>query len=67
MGNEADGLLTVEELAGYLGVSVSTIYNRRYRGDDLPPSYRIGKAVRYRRRDVEAWLEEQADERPDAA
>lgn len=35
-------LLTVSDLAALLGMSPSTIYNRRYYGGDLPPSYDIG-------------------------
>lgn len=62
----ADRLLSLAELADYLGWSTSTIYNRRYRGADLPRSIRIGGQVRYRLSDVEQWLETNADRTSDA-
>lgn len=51
-------LLTVPELATYLGVPVATIYGWRYRGDG-PPGFRVGRYLRYRWGDVEAWMTEQ--------
>jgi excisionase family DNA binding protein len=49
-------LLGPEELAGYLGVPVKTIYRWRYRGEG-PASYRVGRHVRYKFEDVEVWLQ----------
>jgi excisionase family DNA binding protein len=48
-------LLTTDELAAYLDVPVATIYAWRYHRTG-PPGFRIGRYVRYRRRDVEEWL-----------
>ncbi|MEU7528616.1 helix-turn-helix domain-containing protein [Saccharothrix sp. NPDC042600] len=45
----------VQELAAYLGVPVATIYKWRTRKYG-PPGRRIGKHVRYRQADVEAWI-----------
>lgn len=56
-----DRLLTVEELALYLGVPRATVYAWRSRGEG-PPGYRIGKFVRFRLSEVEAWLETRRDE-----
>jgi excisionase family DNA binding protein len=53
-----DRLLTVEELADYLGVPVATIYAWRYRREG-PPGFRVGRHIRYRPTDVEAWTEHQ--------
>ena len=53
-----DPLLTVPELANYLGVPVATIYGWRYRGEG-PPGFRVGRHLRYRRSDVEAWITKQ--------
>jgi excisionase family DNA binding protein len=53
-----DRLLTVEELADYLGVPFATIYAWRYRGEG-PPGFRVGRHIRYRPTDVEAWIEHQ--------
>ncbi len=54
---DSERMMTVEETATMLGLSRASLYNRRYAGSDLPPSYRVGDRVRYRRRDVEQWLE----------
>ncbi len=51
-----DRLLTVGELAEYLGVPVATIYAWRYRREG-PPGFRVGKHLRYRSRDVETWID----------
>lgn len=51
-------LLTVQDLAEYLGVPVATIYQWRYRGEG-PNGFRVGRHVRYRWREVDAWVERQ--------
>lgn len=52
-------LMTVRELAELMGWSEHTVYQRRYRRDSLPPSIKLPNAsVRFRREDVEQWLEE---------
>lgn len=56
---EAPSLLTPKEVANYLAVPVLTLQTWRAARKG-PPSYRVGKHVRYRREEVEAWLEEQA-------
>jgi excisionase family DNA binding protein len=54
-------LMTATEVADYLGVTVTAIYGWRYKKEG-PRGYRLGNGrVRYRREDVEAWLEDQAD------
>lgn len=58
-------LMRLRELAEYLDVSESTVHNWRYRGEG-PPGFKVGGQVRYRREDVEEWLEEQADDRQPA-
>ncbi len=60
-----DRLLSIPELAAYLGVPVATIYRWRYTRDG-PVGYRVGRHVRYRLADIERWLETQRDSRPDA-
>lgn len=60
---EAPHLLTVRDLAELVGWSEHTVYQRRYRGDSLPRSIKIGNGgVRFRRDDVEAWLESLTEE-----
>ena len=54
-------LLSLTDLAEFLSVPVTTLYQWRHRGEG-PPGYRIGRHVRYRRAEVEAWLATQTDE-----
>ncbi len=51
-----------ETLADYLDVPVRTVYSWNHSGTG-PRPIRVGKHVRYRRADVEAWLEAQAQPR----
>lgn len=46
-----------EELAEMLGVPVATVRRWRY-VQTGPPAVKVGRHIRYRREDVEAWLEE---------
>jgi excisionase family DNA binding protein len=46
-----------EWASAYLGVPVKTLYEWRYRGIG-PPSYRVGRHIRYRKAEVDAWLAE---------
>jgi len=56
--NSPDRLLSVKDLADYLGVPVATLYQWRYRREG-PPGFRVGRHIRYRPTDVEAWIEHQ--------
>jgi excisionase family DNA binding protein len=53
-------LLTVDDVADYLGVPKATVYKWRYEGQG-PAGYRVGRFVRYRAEDVDSWLESQRD------
>jgi excisionase family DNA binding protein len=53
-----DRLLTVRELAEYLAVPVTTLYQWRYRSEG-PTGFRVGRHLRYRWSEVEAWIERQ--------
>jgi predicted DNA-binding transcriptional regulator AlpA len=48
-------LLTVEELAKILKVSVRTVWRRR-KAADVPAPVKIAGAVRWRSRDIERWI-----------
>ncbi|MGN4153716.1 helix-turn-helix transcriptional regulator [Burkholderia gladioli] len=50
-------LLSPKELATALGIAEQTIYNRHSSGGDLPPCIKLGRLLRFRREDVEAWLQ----------
>ena len=60
--DHTDLLVTLEDLAEYLGIPKRTIYAWRYRGIG-PVGLKLGGHVRYRKSDVEEWLNEQRDER----
>ena len=66
-------VLTPEDLAELLGVSVWTIYaktskrNREHTRIDLPPFFRMGKLVRFWRKDLISWLESRAKIDPSKA
>jgi excisionase family DNA binding protein len=54
-----DRLQTPQEVATFLGVDVQTLYRWRHehRG---PRAIKVGKYLRYRTADVEAYLDKQA-------
>jgi excisionase family DNA binding protein len=51
-----DQLTSVKELADYLNVTVTTIYLWSKRGQI--PAMKVGNLRRYRRSDIEEWLNE---------
>ena len=53
----ADELLTLEEVAVVVRVPVATLRYWRHLGTG-PRSFRIGRSVRYWRREVFAWLDD---------
>lgn len=56
MDKETPSLATPEALARHLGVPLRTIYGWRHRRIG-PPAIKVGKHLRYRWSDVEAWEE----------
>jgi excisionase family DNA binding protein len=60
-------LMTMDEVAEYLRVPKDTVYHWRKHGQG-PRGFRTGRYVRFRRSDVDAWLETQRDpEQPNTA
>ena len=59
-------LMTVPELASYLRCSVTTVRRIVARGEI--PHYRLGKMVRFRRREIDTWLTayHEGEESPEA-
>lgn len=49
-------ILDTPEAASYIRLSKPTLERLRLTGDG-PPYAKLGKAVRYRRADLDAWLE----------
>ena len=56
-------LLSNDQLAEMVNVPVGTVRKWRHEGTG-PPALKVGRHVRYRLADVEAWLEERIDRRP---
>ena len=52
----AEKLWSTQELANFLGISVQTIYQWRKRNYG-PPGRKMGKHIRYRRSEVELWID----------
>jgi predicted DNA-binding transcriptional regulator AlpA len=46
--------LTAEALADRWAVPIQTLYNLRWKGQ-APPAIKIGRGLRFRLEDVEAW------------
>lgn len=60
-----DPLLSIEELAEYLGVPVATIYDWRVDGKG-PCGVRVGRHVKFAQHDVQAWIDAHRESRPGA-
>ena len=58
-GSDMERLMTPGELSDYLGIPVASLRKWRVRGDG-PTGIRVGKHLRYRRADVDAWLDAKA-------
>lgn len=53
-------VLTVEEAAAYLRMSVHWVYKQSAAG--TLPRLKLGRVVRFRRADLDAWLQSQTSE-----
>ncbi|MDS0796973.1 helix-turn-helix domain-containing protein [Burkholderia pseudomultivorans] len=54
-----DRLLDPKDLAALARLAVQTVYNRHSTGGNLPPCIKLGRLLRFRSSDVEAWLASQ--------
>ncbi len=52
---------TVRQVAEYLSVNERTVYRIAERGE--LPAFKVGDAWRFRREDIDAWIEQQQRER----
>ena len=57
----SEPMLTPQQLAAFLTVPVATVYRWNSEGTG-PRRVRVGKHVRFRRADVDAWIEQQLDQ-----
>jgi excisionase family DNA binding protein len=58
-----EGLLTVADVADWFGVSRSWVYDHVTRKQPLLPCIRIGEVTRFRRVDIEKFIEEHSQEK----
>ena len=65
LDNRTESLLTVAEVANWLGIAEGTLryWRHTHRG---PQSFSVGGGVRYRPSDIEAWLERSAKQGGDS-
>jgi excisionase family DNA binding protein len=56
---KSDSYLTTEEAAAYLKVAANSLAKRRVTGN-TPRYFRWGRAIRYRREDLDAWMAERS-------
>ena len=54
-------ILTINELASMLKLSKRTICNLMVEQTNPLPALRIGRSVRFRRSDIDVWLEKLAE------
>ncbi len=55
--------MTTKQVADLLQVPVATLYRWRYYSDG-PSSFRVGRHLRYRQAEVEAWIAQQEAKHP---
>lgn len=51
--------LSLDEFCAIADLTKGTVYNCKTRGKDLPPYYKIGRELRFRKSEVDAWLNAQ--------
>lgn len=55
----ADDILTLKDIAAYLKLAEKTAY--RLASEGKLPSFKVGGSWRFKREDLEAWIEVQKD------
>jgi excisionase family DNA binding protein len=53
--SDFESVLSISDLAAHLGVPIQTIYDLRHHGRG-PHGFRIGRELKFRASEVEAWL-----------
>jgi excisionase family DNA binding protein len=51
-----DGFLTIQEVSEWLHIKPATLYSKVESGDI--PHYKIGRLVRFKREDIDQWMED---------
>ena len=55
-----DRILNTEEFAAYLGISRTALYALKHKGA-LPRATRVGSTLRFREKDIIAWMDENTE------
>lgn len=55
--------LNIKEVSQYLGIKISTLYF--YVGNSDIPHYRIGRLIRFKKREVDQWMDGNKKDRID--
>lgn len=55
---EGQGLMTNQEAATYLGTTVDSLNSMRCSGRIVIPFVRLGSRIRFRKKDLDAWIEQ---------
>lgn len=58
---KADEWLSPADLSAEINIPLATIYQWRHHKRTGPPGVRIGKHIRYRRSEVDKWLDSLTD------
>ncbi len=58
---QPDRLLTADQVAQHLQISRRALYEMRYLGDG-PPAIKVGRRLRYRQQDLQAWLDQRTEQ-----
>lgn len=66
--SKAQTLLSTEDAARYIGMAARTLHNWRWMGNGIGPAFvRMGRAVRYDVRTLDAWIAARTFESTSAA
>ncbi|CUA90369.1 helix-turn-helix domain-containing protein [Hansschlegelia beijingensis] len=57
MADTPDQAMTVRDVAGYLNVDEKTVYRLAKRGD--LPGFKVAGAWRFKRSDLDSWIDQQ--------
>jgi predicted DNA-binding transcriptional regulator AlpA len=58
-------LLNQKEAAEYLGTTVESLNSLRYQGRNTLPCFRWGNRIKYRKADLDAWIESRLENKGD--
>lgn len=62
MGQTRRQWMHLRDVCDELDLEPSTVYDLRYKRSDFPPAYKIAGRLRWKREDIDAWVEAQRDD-----